>query len=128
MKMLPLSLLAIVFIALSSCSHKEETKTVEVVSPAPAQADVVAAKEREFNDLQSRLDMVRDNTHSKKFGALDNRKRTAVNEAYAKLGQARAEIAELRATADPARFNAKRVELDGTFATIRDRLDHQLAE
>lgn len=113
-----------------SCSSKEETKTAPVAAvetSGPTHDVVIADRERQIADLETRLNSVRDRSHGEKFGSLD-RNRKSVNEAYADLGAAKSDLNRLKAASIPDEFERIDRELRAKIASLQNSTVFNLAE
>ena len=110
----------------AACSHNEKA-TETPVATTSADANYASQAQKEVTDLQTRLDNLRNASHSRKYGGGHARLRTLVNDQYAKLGEAKRELQDLQ-SASAADAAARRARLESTIAGIRSALDAATAE
>jgi hypothetical protein len=116
-------------LGLTACSSKQTTDTkLSEIQVSSARQDIIASKEREISDLENKLDKMRDMEQVNSIDREDMTNRTSLNNQYTNLGQARAQLNELRVAEDEADFVAKQAELEKTVASIRSTLDQPMAE
>lgn len=116
----------VLFLGLTSCAQKPKTETATTITPS-AHA-VVTQKEAALDTIEKRLNAQRDLAHQGKFSMRNNTDRQFLDRSYAKLGDARLQLEELRNTQEPARFSERTAMLNATIAQLNDDVGLRIGE
>lgn len=126
MKLIKPFLMLVLALGLSNCSSQKPA--AHEAQLKPSQEAVVAQRQAEINNLEQRLNAKRDITHSNKFQSKNEADRKFLNDQYAKLGTAKRQLEELKATKPTDQFEAKCAQLDSTLASLSANVELRTAE